>query len=222
MKPKSLFTLSFCLLLLLTGCVKGDININLKDLNSIEMNAQVLLPKNFFTSYNTSIDELEKMLENNGLENWKKENIETSINGVTYLGLKLIAPKDINDNLLSFFYINEDDNNFVVNIDLDKINQLYDISEIKDLSNYSIEDLKNIDIEINLNITVPGAIVDTNIGKINNNNQVQINLFELLTQEKMSEISIVYKNKSSNSTFINLIIIAILLFILYWILRKNK
>lgn len=220
MKPKSLFTLLFCLLLL-TGCVKGDLNINLKDLNNVEMNAQVLLPKNFFTSYNTSIDELKEMLENNGLENWEKENIETSINGVTYLGLKLIAPKDINDNLLSFFYINEDDDNFFVNIDLNKINQLYDISEIEDISNYSIEDLKNVDIEINLNITVPGTIVNTNIGKINNN-QVQINLFELLTQEKISEISIVYKNKSNNSTFINLLIITILLFILYWILRKNK
>lgn len=220
MKPKNLLTLLFCLLLL-TGCVKGDLNINLKDLNNVEMNAQVLLPKNFFTSYNTSIDELKEMLENNGLENWKKENIETSINGVTYLGLKLIAPKDINDNLLSFFYINEDDDNFFVNIDLNKINQLYDISEIEDISNYSIEDLKNVDIEINLNITVPGTVVNTNIGKINNN-QVQINLFELLTQEKISEISIVYKNKSNNSAFINLIIITILLFILYWILRKNK
>ncbi|MFQ7840856.1 MAG: hypothetical protein ACLRHD_05405, partial [Thomasclavelia spiroformis] len=68
---------------------------------------------------------------------------------------------------------------------------------------------------------MPGEIIKTNVGKINNN-KVQINLLDLLTQDKISTISLVSKEKTNNSFVINFIVIIILIFILYRIIRKSK
>ena len=74
---------------------------------------------------------------------------------------------------------------------------------------------------VNLNIIMPGEIIKTNVGKINDN-KVQINLLDLLTQNKISTISLVSKEKTNNSFVINFIVIIILIFILYRIIRKSK
>lgn len=76
-------------------------------------------------------------------------------------------------------------------------------------------------LEVNLNIIMPGEIIKTNVGKINDN-KVQINLLNLLTQNKISTISLVSKEKTNNSFVINFIVIIILIFILYRIIRKSK
>ena len=132
-----------------------------------------------------------------------------------------IAPETINKLLLSFFYFNKQENNYHVKIDLNTINNIYDTSELKNISNYSLENLKDMGLEVNLNIIMPGEIIKTNVGKINNN-KVQINLLDLLTQDKISTISLVSKEKTNNSFVINFIVIIILIFILYRIIRKSK
>ena len=68
---------------------------------------------------------------------------------------------------------------------------------------------------------MPGDIIKTNVGKIYDN-KVQINLLDLLTQNKISTISLVSKEKTNNSFVINFIVIIILIFILYRIIRKSK
>ena len=84
-----------------------------------------------------------------------------------------------------------------------------------------LENLKDMGLEVNLNIIMPGEIIKTNVGKINDN-KVQINLLDLLTQNKISTISLVSKEKTNNSFVINFIVIIILIFILYRIIRKSK
>jgi len=142
----------------LTGCVKGNVNIDFQNIDDVEMNVEILLPKSFYNSYAT---------------------------------------------------------------DLNTINNIYDTSELKNISNYSLENLKDMGLEVNLNIIMPGEIIKTNVGKINNN-KVQINLLDLLTQDKISTISLVSKEKTNNSFVINFIVIIILIFILYRIIRKSK
>ena len=185
------------------------------------MNVEILLPKSFYNSYATSIDELKNALKEKNLKDWQSEDLKKSINGVSYLGFNFIAPETINKLLLSFFYFNKQENNYHVEIDLSTINNIYNTSKLKNIINYSLENLKDMGLEVNLNIIMPGEIIKTNVGKINDN-KVQINLLDLLTQNKISTISLVSKEKTNNSFVINFIVIIILIFILYRIIRKSK
>lgn len=221
MKFKKSYVILVGLLFLLTGCVKGDVNIDFKDENTVNMNIEVLFPQSFLSNYNTSIEELKKKLMENGLQEWSSEELKESINGITYTGLKLTAPESINKMLMSYFDIDDDNKNYQLKIDLNTINELYNTSELKDIDNYSLSNLKTMGLELDLNISMPGTIKEASIGKVNDD-QVQINLIDLLTQDKISTISII-SAKEHKSTFpINLLMIAGLLIILYLILRKRK
>lgn len=221
MRYKKFYIIVLCLLVLLTGCVKGNVNIDFQNTDNVKMNIELLLPKSFYNSYATSIDELKNALEEKNLKNWQSKDLKRSINGVSYLGFNLIAPETINKQLLSFFYYDKQENNYHVEIDLNTINNIYNTSELKNISNYSLENLKEMGLEVNLNIIMPGEIIKTNIGEINDN-KVKINLLDLLTQNKISVISLVSKEKTSNSFVVNFVVIIALIFILYRIIRKSK
>ena len=182
---------------------------------------EILFTENFFSSYNTSINELKNKLNENGLQDWKSEELKESINGVTYLGLKVIAPENINKSLISFVKIDDNEKNFQVEIDMNAVNELYNTSELKDINNYSLSNLKTMGLDLDLNITMPGMIKETNLGDIDDN-IVKINLLDLLTQDKISSISIISTNEQKNNFPVNSLIIISLLVILYYIIRKSK
>lgn len=215
------YGLFIVLLLLLTGCVKGDVNIEFSNGKKANMDVEILFPENFFSSYNTSINELKNKLNENGLQDWKSEELKESINGVTYLGLKVIAPENINKSLISFVKIDDNEKNFQVEIDMNAVNELYNTSELKDIDNYSLSNLKTMGLDLDLNITMPGMIKETNLGDIDDN-IVKINLLDLLTQDKISSISIISTNEQKNNFPVNSLIIISLLVILYFIIRKSK
>lgn len=215
------YGLFIVLLLLLTGCVKGDVNIEFSNGKKANMDVEILFPENFFSSYNTSINELKNKLNENGLQDWKSEELKESINGVTYLGLKVIAPESINKSLISFVKIDNNEKNFQVEIDMNAVNELYNTSELKDIDNYSLSNLKTMGLDLDLNITMPGMIKETNLGDIDDN-IVKINLLDLLTQDKISSISIISTNEQKNNFPVNSLIIISLLVILYFIIRKSK
>ena len=192
------YGLFIVLLLLLTGCVKGDVNIEFSNGKKANMDVEILFPENFFSSYNTSINELKNKLNENGLQDWKSEELKESINGVTYLGLKVIAPENINKSLISFVKIDDNEKNFQVEIDMNAVNELYNTSELKDINNYSLSNLKTMGLDLDLNITMPGMIKETNLGDIDDN-IVKINLLDLLTQDKISSISIISTNEQKNN-----------------------
>lgn len=221
MKYKKFYIVILCLLSLLTGCVKSNVNIDFQNPKNIKMNIELLLPKSFYDSYADSIDELKNALKDKNLKDWQSKELKKSINGVSYLGFNLIAPETINKQLVSFCYFNKQKNNYYVEIDLNVINNMYNVSELKNISNYSLENLKDLGLEVNLNIIMPGEIIETNIGKINDN-KVRIDLLDLLIQKNVSVISLVSKEKKSSSFVINFIIIIALIFILYRIIRKSR
>ena len=221
MKYKRFYIVILCLISLLTGCVKSNVNIDFQNPNNIKMNIELLLPKSFYDSYADSIDELKNALKDKNLKDWQSKELKKSINGVSYLGFNLIAPETINKQLVSFCYFNKQKNNYYVEIDLNVINNMYNVSELKNISNYSLENLKDLGLEVNLNIIMPGEIIETNIGKINDN-KVRIDLLDLLIQKNVSVISLVSKEKKSSSFVINFIIIIALIFILYRIIRKSR
>lgn len=104
---------------------------------------------------------------------------------------------------------------------MNAVNELYNTSELKDINNYSLSNLKTMGLDLDLNITMPGMIKETNLGDIDDN-IVKINLLDLLTQDKISSISIISTNEQKNNFPVNSLIIISLLVILYYIIRKSK
>lgn len=204
-------------LTVLTGCVKGDINIEYSD-NTAKMNVAILFPKELLNTYNTSIADLKKELDKNGLKDWQYQELNETNNGIKYLGFELTAPKKFTETLLTFY--KADNSTATVTFDLNKVNNSLNISELKDIDFNTLSDLESMGLELNLNISMPGTIKDTTFGKIKKD-QVIINLVDLLKQDDISKIVI---TSSKNNQFfpLNFLIIISLLVILYLILRKSK
>lgn len=170
---KKLFLVGI-MLLSLTGCVKGNVDIEFIDESNASLTIEVLIQEDLLDSYGTSLTDLKHKLTNSELSTWENKELKKDINGTQYIGFQLIAPKDINKSLLSFFTTNKKEGTYQVTIDHSTINNIFNTSEIEDINNYSLTNLKTMGLELNLNIKMPGNISETSYGKIQDN-QVKIN-----------------------------------------------
>lgn len=209
------------MLLSLTGCVKGNVDIEFIDESNASLTIEVLIQEDLLDSYGTSLTDLKHKLTNSELSTWENKELKKDINGTQYIGFQLIAPKDINKSLLSFFTTNKKEGTYQVTIDHSTINNIFNTSEIEDINNYSLTNLKTMGLELNLNIKMPGNISETSYGKIQDN-QVKINLLDFLTQDETKSISIISSNRHQTTQPANIFIFVALIIILYIILRKRR
>ena len=106
MMVKKLFLVGI-MLLSLTGCVKGNVDIEFIDESNASLTIEVLIQEDLLDSYGTSLTDLKHKLTNSELSTWENKELKKDINGTQYIGFQLIAPKDINKSLLSFFTTNK-------------------------------------------------------------------------------------------------------------------
>lgn len=217
---KKLFLVGI-MLLSLTGCVKGNVDIEFIDESNASLTIEVLIQEDLLDSYGTSLTDLKHKLTNSELSTWENKELKKDINGTQYIGFQLIAPKDINKSLLSFFTTNKKEGTYQVTIDHSTINNIFNTSEIEDINNYSLTNLKTMGLELNLNIKMPGNISETSYVKIQDN-QVKINLLDFLTQDETKSISIISSNRHQTTQPANIFIFVALIIILYIILRKRR
>ena len=217
---KKLFLVGI-MLLSLTGCVKGNVDIEFIDESNASLTIEVLIQEDLLDSYGTSLTDLKHKLTNSELSTWENKELKKDINGTQYIGFQLIAPKDINKSLLSFFTTNKKEGTYQVTIDHSTINNIFNTIEIEDINNYSLTNLKTMGLELNLNIKMPGNISETSYGKIQDN-QVKINLLDFLTQDETKSISIISSNRHQTTQPANIFIFVALIIILYIILRKRR
>lgn len=217
---KKLFLVGI-MLLSLTGYVKGNVDIEFIDESNASLTIEVLIQEDLLDSYGTSLTDLKHKLTNSELSTWENKELKKDINGTQYIGFQLIAPKDINKSLLSFFTTNKKEGTYQVTIDHSTINNIFNTSEIEDINNYSLTNLKTMGLELNLNIKMPGNISETSYGKIQDN-QVKINLLDFLTQDETKSISIISSNRHQTTQPANIFIFVALIIILYIILRKRR
>lgn len=217
---KKLFLVGI-MLLSLTGCVKGNVDIEFIDESNASLTIEVLIQEDLLDSYGTSLTDLKHKLTNSELSTWENKELKKDINGTQYIGFQLIVPKDINKSLLSFFTTNKKEGTYQVTIDHSTINNIFNTSEIEDINNYSLTNLKTMGLELNLNIKMPGNISETSYGKIQDN-QVKINLLDFLTQDETKSISIISSNRHQTTQPANIFIFVALIIILYIILRKRR
>lgn len=207
-------------LLFLSGCVKGDVNIKYTNLEKANLIIELLCQKEILSTYDTTLEDIQNKLAVNQLKNWQIKELNESINGVSYAGFALNAPDNINNMLLNYISYDQENNTYQVLFPKDLIDSLLNSSELQDINNSSLLSLENMGLEINLKISLPGKITETNYGNINNN-EVKINLLDFITQKQTTEIKITSSKQNFDSRLINILLIIILVTSLYFLLRKK-
>ncbi|WP_300080522.1 hypothetical protein [uncultured Thomasclavelia sp.] len=207
-------------LLFLSGCVKGDVNIKYTNLEKANLIIELLCQKEILSTYDTTLEDIQNKLAVNQLKNWQIKELNESINGVSYVGFALNAPDNINNMLLNYISYDQGNNTYQVLFPKDLIDSLLNSSELQDINNSSLLSLENMGLEINLKISLPGKITETNYGNINNN-EVKINLLDFITQKQTTEIKITSSKQNFDSRLINILLIIILVTSLYFLLRKK-
>ncbi|HIX80559.1 hypothetical protein B5E92_06110 [Erysipelatoclostridium sp. An15] len=207
-------------LLFLSGCVKGDVNIKYTNLEKANLIIELLCQKEILSTYDTTLEDIQNKLAVNQLKNWQIKELNESINGVSYVGFALNAPDNINNMLLNYISYDQENNTYQVLFPKDLIDSLLNSSELQDINNSSLLSLENMGLEINLKISLPGKITETNYGNINNN-EVKINLLDFITQKQTTEIKITSSKQNFDSRLINILLIIILVTSLYFLLRKK-
>lgn len=207
-------------LLFLSGCVKGDVNIKYTNLEKANLIIELLCQKEILSTYDTTLEDIQNKLAVNQLKNWQIKELNESINGVSYVGFALNAPDNINNTLLNYISYDQENNTYQVLFPKDLIDSLLNSSELQDINNSSLLSLENMGLEINLKISLPGKITETNYGNINNN-EVKINLLDFITQKQTTEIKITSSKQNFDSRLINILLIIILVTSLYFLLRKK-
>lgn len=207
-------------LLFLSGCVKGDVNIKYTNLEKANLIIELLCQKEILSTYDTTLEDIQNKLAVNQLKNWQIKELNESINGVSYVGFALNAPDNINNMLLNYISYDQENNTYQVLFPKDLIDSLLNSSELQDINNSSLLSLENMGLEINLKISLPGKITETNYGNINNN-EVKINLLDFITQKQTTEIKITSSKHNFDSRLINILLIIILVTSLYFLLRKK-
>lgn len=207
-------------LLVLSGCVKGDVNIKYTNLEKANLIIELLCQKEILSTYDTTLEDIQNKLAVNQLKNWQIKELNESINGVSYVGFALNAPDNINNMLLNYISYDQENNTYQVLFPKDLIDSLLNSSELQDINNSSLLSLENMGLEINLKISLPGKITETNYGNINNN-EVKINLLDFITQKQTTEIKITSSKQNFDSRLINILLIIILVTSLYFLLRKK-
>ena len=191
-------------LLFLSGCVKGDVNIKYTNLEKANLIIELLCQKEILSTYDTTLEDIQNKLAVNQLKNWQIKELNESINGVSYVGFALNAPDNINNMLLNYISYDQENNTYQVLFPKDLIDSLLNSSELQDINNSSLLSLENMGLEINLKISLPGKITETNYGNINNN-----------------EVKITSSKQNFDSRLINILLIIILVTSLYFLLRKK-
>lgn len=212
----------FSLIFVLTGCMKMNMNIEVSKDLKMNMNVEMLMQESFLSTINMTKDEFFQTMEkevSSEMNGAQIEPIEKTIAGQTWIGLVAKA-NHVDDDVQDM--LKKDGNMMTLTLPLE---ELQDVDELEDMD-YSLQDLKNTGVEMNVSIKMPGK-VSSNVGNVDGDT-VTIDLIELMSQDHQLD-QIVVTCDLSKSQFVNqvwiyvvsglgiLVFIVILIFII-----KNK
>lgn len=201
----------FCL----TGCTSIETNVRIKNMQQSTTDIEITVPKLAFEtleySCNEFITDLKKfdifkncLIENKTNLMYESILIHTDENNITH-------------------YINQylifDNNQYQLNIPKEDI-AFVDISEIKNNAFFNYHDLKKYNINIYLNIIMPGNITKSTIGDVHLN-KTSIDIIDYVFNNKaIEDITITSKTSLKDNRYIYMLPIIICLLIFF--IKKRK
>lgn len=221
-------TLIFCCLsLLLTGCVKYDISLDLSNGQDAFLQSTLLINKETAASYDLNTDSLKKQLTANSdfFAEWQIDKTTKTIDDTQYTGLIFTAPETVNEDISKHFTSENDKDITTYTLDLNLMKTELDLSELQNYKT-TLTTLKNNGATFEMIITMPGTITHSSVGTISEN-EVTIDIYEYLIDGRIPEIKIISTEKTIDSQFylyfsIGLIILTVLFFIHFLTKKKRK
>lgn len=214
-KVKQLF-LVCAMAFMLCGCYKANINITVHADGTADMSMEMLVSEQALNYMDASVDDLKESMmqsmDDDVKESTKITDVSKTIDDEKYVGFEMTY--DLKD--ASPYEFKK-----IIKVKDDTITFIMDENEVSDLGNDELEDYSSMEgIEFNMNITMPGKILDHNVGEVDGNT-VKI---DLLTFHE-SKIEIKSEIDKSNNTLLIVGVVAagvVIAGIAFFLIKKNK
>lgn len=222
MKKIKQLILLFMVAILLTGCVECQLTIDFSDGESALFTGEIYIKEND----QISINDIKKQIQSNQdlFDQWTIKKASKKINDETYIGLILQSPESINEELAKKLKQYEKNNITTYELDLDIQKNGLDLSELTHYQS-TLTTLKNNQAHFEMKIKMPGHIIKSSIGTIDND-VVTIDLYDYFMNGYIPAISITSKKESIDkhfySYFITGIVIIILIGLTYYLMMKKR
>lgn len=227
MKKLKKLLMFFCISILLTGCVKYNITIDLSDGESVYLKSTLLIKEKDLKAYDLTVESIKKQLTANSdfLKDWKVDETSDNINNEKYKGLIFTAPDSVNEQLAKNFSSHEVKDMTTYELDINFIKNGLDLSELKNYKS-TLSALKTNNASFEMIVKMPGTVTESSLGKIDHDT-VMIDMYEYLISGGIPDLKITSKEESIDSHFylyfaVGIVIIALLIIINYLAKKKRK
>lgn len=214
---KLILVLLICLSL--SACAKFNGNLSVNSDGSIGLNGELLISKQVLTAQGIEAQNLIKGINSEIAAHFTTETIEKTIDGVDYAGITFETVEAFKDDLIS---ITTKDNKTTLIIEKNFLTKLGINLDSFENSDEGVDLLKNLGMELKLNIKMPGSIISANYGNV----LMQTVSIDLIQNLDSLFIVVSYADNTLVYSFIALAVILLLLIIslivIRWHLRKKK
>lgn len=209
---------------LLTGCMKMNVNVELKADKTATMEIEMLMEESMLKMADMTIDDLieqikSEMPESEEFKEFKTEPVTKTINDTKWVGVKLSgsgnAAEDIEEKEIDGV------KSFVLTVPMDEMENQMDMSEL-DAYGYSVEKLKALGMEMKITIKMPGKVTSS-YGTVQDDTVI-IDLLDLMANGKTDDIVIsspIENDSSMTPVIIGVLVVAVLV-IVFVVLKKKK
>lgn len=216
----------FTLLITLTGCMKLNLSIVIKDENNIEAGMEVLYAESLLQQMGENVEDVMASMVDGKYENWTSTPVERTIDDQKYVGAKMTAPvEDAKNAYAQYLTVDKQSSKTIYTLDL-PTNTLPQGDEnslpTDENQPFNIEEAKQAGLEMNTSVTMPGKVIESSIGEIKGNT-VHIDLLSISSTD--TNIKII-SEVNSNSSFLPSVFISIGVIVVaggvIMILKKRK
>lgn len=173
----------------LTGCMKINMNMEVKKDLTMDMNMEMLMQESMLTTIGYSKEEMISSMKEeiySEMDRVEIEEIEKTIDGESWVGIS-ITSDELTD-LEGEKVLKKDGDIITLTLPMDELDDEMDMDDIEN-SGYTLKDLKNMGMEMNVTIKMPGKAT-ANVGKVSGDT-VTIDLLEIMSsQNNMKNIEI--------------------------------
>ena len=226
---KLLKTFAFVFMIsLLTGCMKLNMNIEVKSDKSMTGNMEILAEESMFESMGSSAEEYveqmqQELLSNDEMKDAKVSKIDKTIDGSKWVGVNVTGLTGDSKGTVEEKEV-DGKKSIVLTLPMSEMENKMDSSQLQQAESlgYSVSKLKALGLEMNLTVKMP-AKATSNVGTVDGDT-VKIDLLEIMA--KGSSEDIVISSAVSGGMDMTLILIVLGVAIIaggvFFVLKKKK
>lgn len=214
--------------IVLTGCMKMNVNLEIHADKSMTGSMKLLMEESMLTATGTTKDDMvsqltEQLQATEGMENAKITGVEESIDNATWVGVQVDGLNSTAEEMQATITEETVDGKdcLVLRLPLDDLKQQMD-TESAAMAGYSVDKLKNLGIEMTMTIKMPGNAT-SNVGTVDGQN-VTIDLLDLSANGSNVDELVISSPKSvgMDMTFVYIGIAVLAIIAVIAIMLKNK